>query len=232
MTVMAANTKEFSVNELLELAARTAGIMAMEQPATGPQWEARAAYGRKHLDLVLRRLQADGKAMRDVELTTVAIVAGTAEYTLAVDTVDVYGEAMLLPSGSSTENVVQQVDRETWHTYPDKVSQSEPNLFFVDRGASVVLRLLPVPATAGSLRIQRQRLLANVTDGNATVDVERYYQDYLMYELAARFREGAGMSAGSVAALDDKARMKLGEAQTKAKQATPNQMVLNHPGGY
>lgn len=232
MTVMATNTGELTIGQLIEAAARLAGIMPLEQPATGPQWEARARYARLQLGLIIDRLPATGKAMRDVEFYTVTLSAGTADYALPSDTIDVYGEAAYLADGATTESPVSQVDREEWQGYPDKVTQSLPTLLFVDRGAEVTLRLLPVPHELATLRIQRQRLLADSTDGNATPDVERYWQDYLQYELAARFREATGQSAAQVKMMRDMAKENLGEAQTKARQTTPNQMVLEHPTGW
>jgi hypothetical protein len=232
MTVMATNTAELTIGQLIEAAARLAGIMPLEQPAFGPQWEARARFGRLQLGLIIDRLPATGKSMRDVEFTDVALVEGTASYVLDSDTIDVYGEAAYLGDGDTTESTVRQVDREEWQGYPDKTTPSLPTMLFVDRGAQVTLRLLPVPHEAATLRIQRQRLLADSTDANATPDVERYWQDHLQYELAARFREASGQSASMVKMMRDKAKESLDEAQTKARQATPNQMVLEHPTGW
>lgn len=229
MTRMSTNTRELSITQLLVLAARTARIMSMEQVPQGAQWNARAAYGRDQLELILDKMPADGSMVRDIEVTLIDIVAGTQDYVLDADTVDVRGHGMFRKTGEDVGSTVSQIDREAYLATPDRTLQTTPSRFWVDRGASVTLRLTEVPADAGTLEVARQVLLADSSDGNATPDVERYWFDHLHYELATRFARAAGMPISEVKDLQDQANHCRDVAQTKSRQQTENQMVVDHP---
>lgn len=228
---MSTNLRELSINDILIASAQMAGIMPLEMPATGAQWDARALFGRNQMKLILDKLPLEGVLVRNVEDTTVTLTAGLAEYALASDTIDVIGDGMWKATGQTVEIPVRQVDREEWHRYPERTAQAIPIMMYVQRHAVVSLQLLPVPADAGTIRVQRQRLLADTTDGNATPDLERHWIDYLQHELAARYAFSGGLRDASKD-LRMLAKDLLDAAVAKAQQNVDNRLELYHPTGW
>lgn len=233
MTVALTNTRELDINTLLKRSAQLAGLLALEQSATGTQWEQRAAFGRDQLDLILDRMPTQGIIVRDVELYTLTLSAdfgGEADpIALPSDTVDVVGVAMYRETSTSTEQRVEPVDREYWQASGDKDTTAPPTRYYLNRAGTVELYLLPVPETANAtLRLQRKKLLADSNDGSKTVDLERYWLDYLQFELAWRFSLSTSMPAANRGELRAQANECKAAALAAAKQTLPSHMELDH----
>lgn len=234
MTVVATNTRELDIGSIIRLARQTAGLMPLEGGMSGPQWTAAAEYGRSQLELILDVLQTDTPLSRHIELytTTVsAIGAGSvsAPITLPADTIDVTGDIMYKPSGENVESTICRIDRETWHGWSDKTISGRPTMYYLQRAATLSLYLLPIPDEAGAtLRIQRQKLLADSSSTTATPDLERYWADYLHWELGYRFAVGV-LPAERVGFLRSEARRALQMAQSKGRPQEDNQAYLRHP---
>lgn len=230
MTIMATNTRELNINQLLLRAAQVAGIMPFElgQDSGSPQWLAKASFGRDQLEFVMKALPSEGLITRNVTIDEIAVTAGTAEYALSAGTIDVIGKATFaLSTQASIEYPVRQVDREEWMTISQKELSSRSTEFWVEKTATVKVHLYPTPSLGGTLRIQRRALLADNNDGNATVDAEPYWQDYLVKELAYRFSVGMPLEERQNLRADANAAKTAAQAQ--AKQIVPNSIELVHP---
>jgi hypothetical protein len=235
MTVNASNTRELTIDQLLKRAMQLAGIMALEQPATGSQWNARAEFGRDQLDLILDKMPNQGVIVRQEEGYTLTLPVSS-DYggeddpiDLPSDTVDVVGPAMYKETSTSTEQMVTPVDWETWQTSQDKTRTAAPARYYLKRAGTVQLFLLPVPATSGAeLRIRRVKLLADSDVGSNTVDLERHWLDYLQFELAWRFAVQGSMPADRKNDLRTEAINAKNSALALAKQQLPSFMELDH----
>lgn len=198
MTISSANTAELTVNQIIRQALVSVGMMPLEAPMSGGQWNARAAVGRERLQVILGGLQSKQFLLRAVENYTVTIASGDGAendpLSLPADTLDVIGPAMWADSGQTSEGILTQIDRDSWHTYTDKATTGRPSMFYVEKLGTVRIFLLSVPGSseAGAvLRLQRQKLLANMVGNDGqTPDLERSWTPYLIAKLGEFFASG------------------------------------------
>jgi hypothetical protein len=113
-----------------------------------------------------------------------------------------------------------------------KSASNRPNIFFVDQQANPTqVRLWPVPSEAGTIRFQGVRLLADVTDGNSTVDLERYWQQFLIFELGSQLAISANkLEHGGL--LAQKAMKLLERCKAAANQGVASYIRLDHSTGW
>lgn len=236
MTISTSNTHELDINTLVLTAYQYAGVMNEMQTASGPQWDARSRYGRTHLELILDGLIADGIFVRSVELYELDIEAGATRTALPADTVDVRGEAVLVGGegdGTVTGIPIKAINREKYHglILPEQTGAT-PSMFYVERTAPMYLYLWPVPDSALTIRIQRQRLSYDSTQGSATVDLERFWSEFIVHELAARIALTNGLPTDRITLLQAKAQVAKQAARGKASDQLDNRIIVNHPGPY
>lgn len=234
MAVMTTNTRELPINTLIRRAAQMAGIMGLEQgeDSSSPQWLAKASFGRDQLEAIIKSIGVQGALTRNIITTTTTLTAATASYALAAGTIDVSGWGQYKASSSATQEFpVRQVDREEYMAIADKTQAGMPTRMYVQKLATVTLFLHPVPDVTDSiLTVQRQRILADNSDGAATADLETYWMDYLMKELS--YRMSVGMPVAERSLLRGDAQSALEIAQTKARQIVPNRVELDHPTAW
>jgi hypothetical protein len=206
----------------------------MEQGASGTQWELRAAYGRDILETVLDHIQSDGNITRDMELYSVTLAAGQATYTMPATTLRVSGVAMYCedPTTDTTQFQCNSIDRESYQIKTDKDQAGRPVQYYPARGGSVTLTLWMVPDVTGAvLTVQRQRLLADVSDPNATVDLERSWAKYLLWELAHHFALTGGQDVQRCGYIRSGADKAYALCKSTSTQSQPDQMYCAHDGG-
>lgn len=235
MTIQSTVGRELSVNDIVRRAYQLAGLMPAEQGTSGPTWAQKASLGRDLLETILDELQVEGVFARSVNFTSVSLTAEVYEYTLPDTVFDCSGDGSYIPASASDltradgETPVKQIDRETWQRMSSKAATGRPVMFWVDRSVfPVVVRMWPQPDEAGTVRFQTFRLLADTTDGNATVDLERYWSQYLLWELAHQLASAASQPDGKCMRLAATAKDKLEKCKTYAAQSVPNQIYLDH----
>ena len=234
MTVMTTSTRELDISTLVLTAYQYAGVMNEMQTAQGPQWDARSRYGRQQLEVIIDGLAADGIYERSMELYDLAVTAGDRRTELPGDTIDVRGDVMLVDDdGNITGVPVRAIGRSAYNAIamPEQTG-AIPSQFFVERTAPMYLYLWPVPEADLTLRLQRQRLTYDNSSGSATVDLERFWSDFLVHELATRVALSNGMPTERVTLLQAKAIAAKTAARGKASDQLSNQFILNHRGPY
>jgi hypothetical protein len=231
-------SRQMDITTICLRAYNLAGLVPAEMGATGVMWDRRTPFAKDLLQSILDELETEGVFARDVTFFNVTLVSGTFIYDLPANIFDVVGDGAYIAASETSltqaaaESPVIQRDRETWQRMSAKSAQSKPTIFFTDRQADPTqVRLWPVPNEAGTIRFQGQRLLADVTDGNATVDLERYWQQYLIFELGSQLAIAANkLEHGSL--LAQKAAMKKERAKAAANQGTSSFMLLDHYTGW
>lgn len=231
MTAMTTNTRELDINTLVLTAYQYAGVMNELQTAQGPQWDARSAYGRRQLELIIDGLAALGIFERAMQFSTLSVASGDVTTELPADTVDIRGEIML-EQEDGTQFKLSTITREGYQDITLKEQSGMPIKVYVARGAPMQLYLWPVPDAACTLLLQRQVLSFDNSAGSATPDLERYWADYLVHELAHRVAMSSGISMDRCAMLMSKAAECRRNAQGKASSQLPNRIVVNHRGPY
>jgi hypothetical protein len=240
MTVAASSTAELTLGRVCLHAYRMAGLWAIEQGATGVQWDARQAYALEVLETIVKGLEAEGRLVRARRFYEVQMVDGQSSYDLPESIMDVYGDAMYIEPGETTdtatsETVVRQIDQDTWQRLGVRASTGRPTLYFAYRGqAAVQIRvwLKPDSENLGTIRFQVYYLLANSTAAGATPDLERHWTEYLITALAAKLAETGGQESGKINRLMQSAAMLLERAKRYSRQRTNNQAMLVHRTGY
>ena len=239
MTVAASSTAELTVGRIVLHAYRLAGLMAIEQEPSGVQWQKRVIHGMELLEMITKGLEAEGRLVRARRFYELALVADQADYVLPETIMDVFGDAMYLEPGDTTqdasfETVVRQIDQDNWQRLGVRDSTGRPTCYFALRDSSTItvrLWLKPDTANAGTIRFQAYYLLANSTDSTATPDLERYWAEYLITAVAAKLAEGGGMPNDKISRLEMKSVGLLMRAKGYSRQRTNNQAMVMHRVG-
>ena len=108
--------------------------------------EVRAGYDMKSAKRSLNLLLADwanrGLNQWTIKQRTLALVAGTGNYTVGTDVIDVLS---VVVQRDNTDYSLLRLSRDGFLTIPNKTTQGRVNQFFLDRQVSPNLKLWPVP---------------------------------------------------------------------------------------
>lgn len=105
---------------------------------------------KEQLYLLLSELVNRGTPLWTIQSASLAMVAGTGDYTQTTGTIDVL--YLLYKSASnSAETPLARISLDTYAMLPNKTSQGRPTLFYVDRQLTPVVKLWPVPDTTAAL---------------------------------------------------------------------------------
>lgn len=211
MTVSSTPTTPLAINTIILLAYKRAGVLPVEATTSGANMSSKLSHGKTLLDLILDNLAVDGFNARQMSTYDLDIVAGTSSYTLPDTLLDVYEDAMFYSDASpDNELVCKQIGIDTWQTLTVKTSESpRPQLYTVFRtGATPVVKLWPVPTEAGTLRFKIVRLFGDSQTGTNTLDLQRYWQDAIVWLLAHYIAVDSSMPAERVAQLGGEAQMR------------------------
>lgn len=235
MTIATSSTKEFPIGRLVALAYRTAGLL-------NPQSSLRLAditFGCELLELITKGLTTRGIQVRKVDFLEVTLITDVSAYTLDESVADVVGTAMYIEPGqdviaATSETPLRQVSRDEWQGFSSKSASARPTTYYVHRVANILqIRMWPVPGATengGTVRFQGNFWRADSTDASATVDAERYWEDYLVSELAARLAGANHLPVDRCKLLKDEAKEKLELAQSYSMDRPDLQLYVDH--GY
>lgn len=231
MTIGATRGREISVADTVKAAFHLAGLKhAQHAPDQHEQ-----AMAITFLEGILDHLQVEGVTARDATFETVSLTAGTYQYTLSDSVLTAFGDAMYIPAGEDVdaaggETVIVPITRGRWQTISSKDDQSRPVMYFPNRaGTSVQVWYWPTPDEAGTVRHQVHKLTADVSDPNATVDLEVYWTQYYRWMLAFHLAMHAGLPVQDRGQMRAEAERMKSKALSYAKQHPPQQMRLHAP---
>tara|TARA_X000001388_G_scaffold77557_2_gene79001 strand:+ start:984 stop:1661 length:678 start_codon:yes stop_codon:yes gene_type:complete len=137
--------------------------------------EVRTGYDLKTAKRSLNLLFADwanrGLNRWTIEQTTTTLSAGTLEYTLGADTIDILSAVIRTGSGTNqSDTQISRISRDVYLNIPNKNTQARPNQWYVDRQVIPKIRLYPTPDTTYTLvydrltRIEDADTFINTTD--------------------------------------------------------------------
>ena len=140
---MSANTTatyEFTINQIVLNAYRMASLMAVEEPASGANWEQRVQFGYQCLEMTVKRIEAQGKLVRARKFMFVPMVAGQLEYPLGSDIMDVFEDGAFIQPGDDVDAPVGTVpvkpmDMEMWQRISSNGAEGQPILYLTYRAA-------------------------------------------------------------------------------------------------
>lgn len=241
MTISTVPASRVSINTLILLAYKRAGIVPVEARLSGANMTPKLEHGRQTLDLIMDSLAAKGFIARTSGFYDLPMVAGEPYYTLPDDILDVHGEAMFVPDENpdtkhtSGELVCKQIDQMAWALLTVKGSIStRPQLYCVFRhGATIGLRFWPVPSEPGAMRIRTTRLFGGAGDGQKSVDLERFWYDALVWQLAYYLAVDSTMPPATIQMLQMTAEAKVAECVKFSFEHTASiQAVVDTPSQW
>lgn len=234
MTVSTSSTNEFNVGKICRLAYMEAGLLNPNMQLS----EAESSVARDFLEVITRSVDVEGMFAKVAEDAEVTLAAGVVTYSLAADVIDVSGSGMYIDptdtNPGAAETIVKPVSRETYHEISAKTAESRPVWFFLDRSTvPLSVKIWPKPSTSedgGILRLQIQRLRADVSSATVTMDFERFWTDYLVLKLAAKLARSNSLNLGRVQELETMAADTLRKCKAKSHQQVNQQFVVRHGG--
>ncbi len=143
--------------------------------------EVRTGYDLKTAKRSLNLLFADwanrGLNRWTIEQTTTTLSAGTLEYTLGTDTIDILSAVIRTGSGTNqTDTQISRISRDVYLNIPNKNTQARPNQWYVDRQVIPKIRLYPTPDTTYTLVYDRLTRIEDADTFVNTADVPfRFY---------------------------------------------------------
>lgn len=196
MPIASTPTTPTAINTLILLGLKRAGLVPVEATTSGANMAAKLSHGRTLLNLICDNLAVEGFTARWTSFYDLDIAAGDGDYTLTDTVLDVFEDAMFYTDAApETELVCKQMDLSTWQTLTTKTTESSrPQLYVAIRsGATIQVKLWPIPSEAGTLRLKAVRLLGNNDTGTNSVDLQRYWEDALVWMLAYYFAVDASL---------------------------------------
>jgi hypothetical protein len=217
MTVATTYVKDFQRDEILKGAIRLCGLL---RPGGEPKAE-QYADAAEHFDGVMSALQADGVLQQQVERRTLALVAGTAEYTLPTEIFDIeLGQDDTIATvydTTSVETLIKTMSREEYLPLAVKTVQGRPARGFLEKHAAVKLVLWPVPDAVYTLRYNGVRYVHGGETGAVTMDVRRSWIQCIKLEIASFVAMDNSMFERSqllhVRAMEMRQRCEAGDAE-------------------
>jgi|WetSurMetagenome_2_1015567.scaffolds.fasta_scaffold147413_3 hypothetical protein len=188
MTVSANPTPDFSRDQILEQAIRMTGIL---NTGKAPK-QAEINLAAIDFNLELQTLQAEGVILRTIERADLALVAGTAEYTLSSNIIDLeLGQddtiGTIRGSTGAAETQVKTMSRGEYLQLAVKDTVTGlPARCYVEKQAQVKLIFWPIPdSSTATFRYTGVRLLRGGDTGLVTMDLLRTWTQYLVFAVAS-----------------------------------------------
>jgi hypothetical protein len=226
-----------TVANIVAMAYRRAGLLSAYETPDVPK----ATAARLLLDDIVKETSAEGVFAKSVRMTEVALIEGSTDYTMDGDVLDVIGTGMYIDASqtdiehATSETPITPMDREEWQRLSAKAATGRPYKYWADRSFEpIVLRIWPIPdaGNLGTMRVQTHRLPADVTGGDVTAPFERYWTQYLVWELAHQLAVDNTLTIERCTYLATIAQAKYKKAKGYSRQQQPSRAVLNHPTNW
>lgn len=181
MSTSGTTTFSMDLSELIEEAFERAGA------------ELRSGYdmrtARRSLNLLLGDWSNRGLNLWTIDSGTIAMVAGTATYTLPADTVDLLDHVLRTGAGvasTQADITMSRISVSTYAAIPNKLTQARPLQLWVQRLTTPQITVWPVPDNAQTYTLVywRLRRIQDAGNGSDTQDVPFRFAPCLVAGLA------------------------------------------------
>lgn len=165
MSTSGTTTFDLDIDELIEEAFERCGMRMM----AGYQLKS----ARRSLNLIFLDWANRGLNLWTIEQATSAVTAGTANFTIAEDTVNILSAVIRETSGTTNTDIsIERISREEYLNVPNKTVQARPSQYYVERTNTPKVYLYPAADKAYTFlyyrirRIQDAGIYTNETDVN------------------------------------------------------------------
>jgi hypothetical protein len=136
------------------------------------------------LHVGLSAMPHKGFQLWTLEEETLPLLQGDGEYTLSTGTIDVT-KANYVENG--VEYPMARFSSDQYIALSNKSSLGRPNSYWIDfQRDAPIMRIWPVPASAGVIKYWRKRYIMDVGSYTATLDIPQGWHDAVIGDLAAR----------------------------------------------
>lgn len=141
-------------------------------------------------NMMFTRWSNQGVNLWQVQLTTTALVAGTASYSVSANVVTML-DAYIEYGSPAIDRIILPISRTEYASYPNKTQQGFPTTFWFDRQLSPTVTLWPVPdGTQTSLKYYSVLRLQDANmNGTDNVDIPPIWLEAMIYGLAERLAQ-------------------------------------------
>ena len=221
----------FTVAGIISLAWQKARMNTLvQEPTTIQQTKAR-----EWLNVKLDSLQTIARITRSVTFLSTTTVADQQSYTLSSDVFDVINDGTYADASSDTETPMRFMGRDEYLRISNKTAGGRSTRYYPERGATISIFPWPVPTVAGdTIKLQQVRWLQDVLTSSDTMDLERYFSEYLIYALAYEIGTSAGIDNDymrdvlmQAQGADGRSGL-LGKVMGYSRQRGPTQLHMNH----
>lgn len=151
MTTSGTASVNYDLGEIITEAFERAGIMVL----SGNDYRT----ARRSIDLMMQEWANRGLNLWTVEAGTTTLVAGTATYNLATDTVDLIETMLRTGTGVNQQDyTLTRISVSTYATIPNKLVQQRPTQIYVDRQITPTFTVWPVPDASQTYTLAWWRL--------------------------------------------------------------------------
>jgi hypothetical protein len=190
------------IDEVILDGFKKAGLLPVEYGiGSDVQWTAKAAHGRRTLNRLLNSYSTERFFEYFVNLDVLDLVAGTHQYTLDADILNIIDDGAYIPASNaleeeetSGETPVKPMSAYRWNQISSKGSIGIPVLYFIERNQSqIIMRLWPVPVEAGKVRFRTHRIPGSSSTGSDNPDFKRHWEQWAVLALAYEFMGDGSM---------------------------------------
>ena len=140
--------------------------------------EMRSGYdlrtARRSMNLMTIEWQNRGINMWTIDSGTISVTAGTAQYDLPADTIDLLDHVIRTNAGNATTQsdlTISRIGVSTYASIPNKLTTGRPIQVFIERLLTPRINLWPVPDTSYTFVYFRMRRVQDAGSGVETPDV-------------------------------------------------------------
>jgi len=161
----------------------------------------------------------------------ISLVAGTAEYALPTDTIDVLDFVVRTPGVNQTDIVLQRIGQSSYAAIPNKLASGNPVQAYVDRQIAPALKVWPVPTNASQQLViwYMRRMQDAGTGGGYTMDIPFRFLPALIAGLAYMIALKRGKDEARIERLLNEYNAQWELAASEDRDRTTLRLV---PGGY
>lgn len=174
-----------------------AGLLHEGSPTLEPYDEQKT---RRHLNWMLKSMQADGLQFFRAEEIALEWPADEAEQELATNYLDI--REMRVRDASDQDRQLTRIDLWDYANIPNKFQSGEPNSFsLVQTTPTLVMRLWPVPTAITNLYATGERVIEDITSLDENIDIPQEWAEGIVYKLADRLNTAYGYAGTEGAAV-------------------------------
>ena len=169
--------------------------------------------------------QNRGLNLWTIDSGTQTLTAGTSQYTLPADTIDLLDHVIRTDAGNTTTQAdltISRIGVSTYAAIPNKLSTGRPIQVWVERLATPRINLYPVPDTSYTFVYWRMRRMEDAGNGVETADMTFRFLPALVaglaYHIAMKVPELAERIAMLKTAYDEQYNLAAGEDREKTSE--------------